>query len=269
MTRITSFAKVKVIVKAEIAVAVLGHLLVLLPCKGKTILSFCQTNARLFLQNFHLAGFCFGKISLCAYFYLPLPSEFGLYIVNCYFQVNEVNLYIRFFDEEALVHSVAEALDFLSSLDYFVMNDEIVADLEKFVSSNALYPKHIRVSGRSFFIAIKTTANTLEEFKSKGAEQLKLDKAAQKAAQKEMVAQCSQPNPGWYAAKIVFKRVVLHPDTQKFHYVDTPFICKVKAESPQDCYDKVVSHLRNRQDVDPRSQFPSIKGGNFEFEYLG
>ena len=177
-----------------------------------------------------------------------------------------MNLYIRFFDEEALVHSVAEALDFLSSLDYFVMNDEIVADLEKFVSSNALYPKHIRVSGRSFFIAIKTTANTLEEFKAKGASGLLKE---EKAAQKEMVKQYGKPQPGWYEAKIVFKRVILMPETQKAQYVDAPFACKVKAESVQDCYDKMISHLRNRQDIDPRSQFPSIKSPCFEFNYLG
>ena len=109
----------------------------------------------------------------------------------------------------------------------------------------------------------------MEAFKARGTEQIKMDRAAQKAAQKEAVAQCAKPQPGWYAAKIVFKRVILHPDTQKFHYVDTPFICKVKAESAQDCYDKVVSHLRNRQDIDPRSQYPSIKSGNFAFEFLG
>lgn len=181
-----------------------------------------------------------------------------------------MNLYIRFFDEETLVHSVAEGLEYLSSLDDVELNDEIVAELEKFMSSSAMYPKHIKVNGRSFFIAIKTTANTMEEFKAKGAggtvgSQIKMEKAAQK----EALAQYGKSQPGWYAAKIVFKRVVLLPETQKSHYVDTPFICKVKAESAQDCYDKVISHLRNRQDIDPRSQFPSIKSANFEFEYLG
>ena len=66
-----------------------------------------------------------------------------------------------------------------------------------------------------------------------------------------------------------FKRVISLPEVQKCHYVDTVFVVKLKAESIQDSYDKVVDHLRNRQDIDLRSQFPSIKGPNFEFEYMG
>jgi len=34
-----------------------------------------------------------------------------------------------------------------------------------------------------------------------------------------------------------------------------------------DCYNRIVEHLRER--VDPRSQFPSAKGKNFKFKYLG
>ena len=177
-----------------------------------------------------------------------------------------MNLYIRFFDDEALVHSVAEGLEFLSSIEDVEVNDEMATELEKFMASSAMYPKHIRVHPRSFFIAIKTTANSMEEFKAKGAgQQLKVEKAAQK----EAIQQYSKPQPGWYAAKIVFKRVVLLPETQKSHYVDTPFVCKVWSNSIQECYDKVIDHLRNREDIDPRSQYPSIKSPNFEFDYLG
>lgn len=176
-----------------------------------------------------------------------------------------MNLYIRYFDDETLVHSVEEGLAFLSSLEDVEVNDSIATELEKFMSSSAMYPKHIKVHARSFFIAIKTTAKTMEEFKAKGASQGK----EEKTAQKETLAQYSSYQPGWYAAKIVFKRVILLPETQKSHYVDTTFICKVKADCVQECYDKVVSHLRDRQDIDPRSQYPSIKSQNFEFDYLG
>ena len=176
-----------------------------------------------------------------------------------------MNLYIRYFDDEVLVHSVEEALNFLSSLDDVEVNEEIAIELENFMASSAMYPKHIKVRARSFFIVIKTTASTMEEFKAKGAGQLKVEKAAQK----EALAQYCKSQPGWYAAKMTFKRVVLLPETQKFHYVDTPFVCKVKADSAQECYEKVVSHLRNRQEIDPRSQFPSIKSPNFEFNFLG
>jgi hypothetical protein len=41
----------------------------------------------------------------------------------------------------------------------------------------------------------------------------------------------------------------------------------VKAESGLDCYERIVEHLRER--VDDRSQFPSAKGKNFKFRYLG
>jgi hypothetical protein len=34
-----------------------------------------------------------------------------------------------------------------------------------------------------------------------------------------------------------------------------------------ECYNRIVSHLRQR--VDERSQFPSVKGKNFKFRYLG
>ena len=176
-----------------------------------------------------------------------------------------MNLYIRYFDDETLVHSVSEAMNFLSSLDDVDANEGIRQELEKFMASPAMFPKHIKVHARSFFIAIKTTAATMEEFKAKGASQNKTEKEAKK----EMLAAYSTPQPGWYAAKVTFKRVVIAPDTQKCHYIDTPFVCKLRAQSTQDCYDKVLLHLRGRQDIDPRSQYPSIKSPNFEWNYLG
>ena len=93
-----------------------------------------------------------------------------------------MNLYIRYFDDETLVHSVEEGLAFLSSLEDVEVNDSIATELEKFMSSSAMYPKHIKVHARSFFIAIKTTAKTMEEFKAKGASQGKEEKTAQKEA---------------------------------------------------------------------------------------
>lgn len=176
-----------------------------------------------------------------------------------------MNLYIRYFDEEVLVPGVQEALEFLSSLDDVEVTEEMTSELEKFMASSAMFPKHIKVRARSFFIAIKTTAATMEEFKAKGANQVKTEKAAQK----EALAGYAKSQPGWYAAKITFKRVIQNPETQKAAYIDTPFVSKLKAESVQDCYDKVLSHLRSRQDIDPRSQYPSIKSPNFEFDFLG
>ena len=176
-----------------------------------------------------------------------------------------MNLYIRYFDEETLVSNAAEALHFLSSLDGVEVTEEMTAELERFMAGSALYPKHVKVNTRSFFIAIKTTANTLEEFKTKGANQVKTEKPAQKETQ----SQYTKSQPGWYEARLVFKRVISLPETQKSHYIDTTFACKVKADSVQECYNKVIAHLRGRQDIDVRSQFPSIKSQNFAYNYLG
>ena len=73
--------------------------------------------------------------------------------------------------------------------------------------------------------------------------------------------------PGWYEGMLDFKRVLMVPGTGKFQYRDTQFIANVKAESGMDCYNRIVEHLRER--VDDRSQFPSAKGKNFKFRYLG
>ena len=64
-----------------------------------------------------------------------------------------------------------------------------------------------------------------------------------------------------------FKRVLLVPGTGKFQYRDTHFVAQCKAMSGMDCYNRIVDYLRGR--VDERSQFPSAKGKNFKFRYLG
>jgi hypothetical protein len=72
---------------------------------------------------------------------------------------------------------------------------------------------------------------------------------------------------GWYEGTIDFKRVQMVPGTGKFQYRDTRFVACCKAESGLECYNRIVDHLLGR--VDPRSQFPSAKGKNFKFRYLG
>ena len=72
---------------------------------------------------------------------------------------------------------------------------------------------------------------------------------------------------GWYEGTMDFKRVQMVPGTGKFQYRDTHFVAQVKAHSGMDCYNRIVEHLRQR--VDDRSQFPSAKGKNFKFVYLG
>jgi hypothetical protein len=82
-----------------------------------------------------------------------------------------------------------------------------------------------------------------------------------------MAMKLTEEREGWYEGAIDFKRVQLVPGTGKFQYRDTHFVACVKALSGQDCYNRIVDHLRQR--VDDRSQFPSAKGKNFKFRFLG
>lgn len=179
-----------------------------------------------------------------------------------------MNLYIRFFENEILVTRIEEAFDFLSSIPEVGFDDYLQNDLQKYFESDATYPKRYKVRNRAYFIVIKTNASTLEEFKAAGL-------AAQEAGARRNDERARLQDAlnaravGWYDVQLLFKRVLSVPDTQKFLYVDTTFGCRVKAISKQDCYNRVIDHLRTRGDVDNRSQFPSIKGKNFSCEFLG
>ena len=138
-----------------------------------------------------------------------------------------MNLYLRYFDNEILVHNVDDAIDFLRSIPEIGMNANIENDIRDYVASDVFYPKRYKVRQRVYFIIIKTTAATMLDF----------------------------------------KRVVMIPATGKHEYRDTHFVVQCKAMSGIDCYNRIVDHLRGR--VDTRSQFPSAKGKNFHFKYLG
>ena len=177
-----------------------------------------------------------------------------------------MNLYIRYFDEECVVSSAEEAYDFLSSLPGISLDETFVKDLHQYMESPMPYPKRYKVRPRVYFIVIKTTATTLAEFKVNGGRMQPLAGGGEK----EPVSRFSlNDRPGWYEGEILFKRVVPIPGTNKFQYQDTRFKARCKAHNMQECYDRIVEHLRSRQDVDARSQFPSIKGKNFTCSYLG
>ncbi len=82
-----------------------------------------------------------------------------------------------------------------------------------------------------------------------------------------VVNKLNEERQGWYEGSLDFKRVVMVPSTGKHEYRDTHFVARCKALSGIDCYNRIVEHLRDR--VDSRSQFPSAKGKNFRFKYLG
>ena len=189
-----------------------------------------------------------------------------------------MNLYLRYFDNETLVSNVDEALDFLRSIPEIGLNKELEADIREYYASDVCYPKRYKVRPRIYFIIIKTTAGTMAEFKQKKAAHPaqagsgSKENAPQVAEVKGTpmggpLMRMSEQRAGWYEGELNFKRVVLVPATGKHEYRDTTFVAQCKAESGIDCYNRIVEHLRQR--VDHRSQFPSAKGKNFRYKYLG
>lgn len=177
-----------------------------------------------------------------------------------------MNLYVRYYDGEAVVSSIDELIYDLKQFGVpeNVIDDDFVDEVYEFINSKVVHPKRFRVSPRQYFILIKTNVSTLEEFKANAKRNTGVA-----VAKNDRLAQLSEVNPGWYDGQVTFKRVVFSPRLNKFQYKDTVFRAKVKAQSPQDCYNRIILHLQNRQDVDPRSQFPSVKGHNFTYTFLG
>ena len=177
-----------------------------------------------------------------------------------------MNLYLRYFDRETLVSTVDEAIDFLRSIDEIEMDPMLEADIREYAASDVFYPKRYKIHPRVYFIIIKTEAATMQDFKDKKAVHPASDGAPAKPVT-SAVARLNEIRPGWYEGMLDFKRVLLIPGTGKFQYRDTQFVAQLKANSGMDCYERIIDHLRDR--VDERSQFPSAKGKNFKFRYLG
>lgn len=177
-----------------------------------------------------------------------------------------MNLYLRYFDNEILVSTVDEAIDFLSSISEIKMTPDLENDIREYVEADAYYPKRYKVRPRVYFIIIKTEAANMADFKAKKAlRPVSLDSASR--FENPQLARLSIVQPGWYEGTLTFKRVLIVPSTGKCEYRDTVFSARVKAESGMECYKRIVNHLLER--VDSRSQFPSAKGRNFSFRFLG
>ena len=182
-----------------------------------------------------------------------------------------MNLYIRYFEQDTLATNMDEAVAFLETVRDLKMSDEVVNRITLYYNSNNLYPYRLKVGYTNYVLFLKTEASTLEEFKR--MEQIRNEQKANGTyvpeKKKSLLEIMSEPKPGWYEAALTFKRVVQIRETSKFQYRDTRFRVRLKAESPLDAYDRIVTHLRNRQDVDSRSQFPSAKSSSFTYKYLG
>ena len=174
-----------------------------------------------------------------------------------------MNLYLRYFDRETLVSTVDEAIDFLRSIDEIDMTPELEADIRDYAASDVFYPKRYKIHPRVYFIVIKTEAATMQDFKEKKAVH---EGPAAKAAS-PVLTLLNEVFDGWHEGSVNFKRVLLVPGTGKFQYRDTMFVARLKASSGMDCYERIIDYLRER--VDERSQFPSAKGKNYKFRFLG
>ena len=179
----------------------------------------------------------------------------------------QMNLYLRYFDRETLVTSVDEALEFLANIEEIGMNPALENDIREYVSSDVFYPKRYKIRPRVYFIIIKTEAATMQDFKDKKAVHQGASGSMHDRSVSPVITKLNEEKYGWYEGTIDFKRVLLVPGTGKFQYRDTHFVARLKAESGIDCYNRIVEHLQER--VDERSQFPSAKGKNFKFRYLG
>ena len=175
-----------------------------------------------------------------------------------------MNLYLRYFDNETLVYNVEEALDFLASIPDIMMTPELEDDIRQYVASDVYYPKRYKVRPRIYFIIIKTEATTMLDFKQKKALRTN-DNNNHKDS--PIILHLTEERAGWYEGVLTFKRVVYIAATGKHEYRDTQFVTHCKALSGFDCYNRIVDYLKQR--VDNRSQFPSAKGKNFTFRYLG
>jgi len=179
-----------------------------------------------------------------------------------------MNLYLRYFDCETLVTNVDDAIDFLASIDEIRMTRDLADDIRDYAASDVYYPKRYKIRPRVYFIIIKTEAATMLDFKQKKALRSNMPHTfGQRDTLAPTIARLNEECAGWYEGTLDFKRVVLVPATGKHEYRDTHFVVNCKAMSGIDCYNRMVEYLRGR--VDSRSQFPSAKGKNFKFRYLG
>lgn len=177
-----------------------------------------------------------------------------------------MNLYLRYFDRETLVTNVDDAIAFLAGIDEIGMNPMLEEDIREYAESDIFYPKRYKIRPRVYFIIIKTEAATMQDFKEKKAIHAGNASMGGKPTPPALI-RLNEERPGWYEGMIDFKRVLMVPGTGKFQYRDTQFVANVKAQSGMECYNRIIEHLRDR--VDERSQFPSAKGKNFKFRYLG
>ena len=56
-----------------------------------------------------------------------------------------MNLYLRYFDKEALVYNADEAVDFLKSIPEIGVDEALETDIREYAASEVYYPKRYKV----------------------------------------------------------------------------------------------------------------------------
>lgn len=183
-----------------------------------------------------------------------------------------MNLFIRYFNHETLAHDINEAVDFLRSIGEIKVDGSTANRINDFLNSNNTYPFRLKVSYSNYVLFLKTDAETTEEFhrleqenKAVRNDGRNMSNADKKRMQMEAL---SASRPGWYEGSIVFKRVLVDAVTNKCRYIDTPFVVRCKADSPVDCYNRIIDHLKSRADIDPRCQYPSVRSNSFSYKFV-
>lgn len=161
-----------------------------------------------------------------------------------------------------------DLFDFLESIPDITLNDQMVDEVRAYVTGSDNYPKRVKVRTRNYFILIKTAAESLEEFKAYKIQENAALRDNRNMQRDQRVGELQLQREGWYFGSLNFKRVMMTAEG-KSKYVDAAFSAYVKARSGQHCYNRIVEYLQSRPDIDARSQFPSQKGQNFKFEYMG
>lgn len=181
-----------------------------------------------------------------------------------------MNLYVRYFDHEMLATNLDEVASFLASIREIKVDDTALDRIASYAETDGNYPFRLKVSYSNYVLFLKTEAKDMDEFKrmEKMRKQQNEDRMSMADKRRTQLEMYSEKAEGWYESSVTFKRVVLNPETGKCQYVDTRFRARLKATCVLDCYNRMIDHLHNRQDVDQRSQFPSIKSPNFECVYL-
>jgi hypothetical protein len=172
--------------------------------------------------------------------------------------------YVRYFENEALVNDLKEAQEFLINLPGVEIDDSGLEQLTTYFSTDQKGSKKIFMPNHRSFLVIKTTVDTLEEFKANN--QKNLEGGEEKVSTPKSL---DIEQEGWYECRLSFQRIVANPDTKKCFYYNDALEARVKAKTGREAYDRMVEHIRKNPDVDERSQMPAAASKNFTWKYLG